>query len=57
VLKERIAATNRVKTEKRMASLNRPRTATVAAKHPNLVAQQLKDSNVAHIFAALTKGD
>jgi len=57
VLKERIAATNRVKTEKRMASLNRPRTATVAAKHPNLVAQQLKDSNVAHIFASLTKGD
>jgi hypothetical protein len=55
VLMERIAATNRVKTEKRMAQ--RPSTGKVDAKHPDLVAQQLKDSNVADIFNSLTKGD
>lgn len=57
VLKERVAATNRVKTEKRMALMNRPRTGNVDSKHPNLVAQQIKDSNVAEIFNSLTKGD
>ena len=51
VMNDRIAITNKVATEKRMLVGGKsPAKADSGDKRPNLVAQQIKDSNVSEIF-------